>query len=171
MRELVRHLGIDWKLLLAQAVNFFVLLYVLKHFAYGPIIKMLHERRERIAEGERFRLKAEVALKESETEKEKILAGANAEALHTINKAQKQAQAVGSAMLKESSKKGETIILEAQKRTEEERIKMTERVLDDAGDLIKAGIAKVLGKMPAEEKNSGLVREALNELKANIKNI
>lgn len=171
MNELVAHLGIDWKLLLAQAVNFFVLLFILKRFAYVPIMKMLKDRRDRIAEGERFCAEAEEKLKSSGMEREKIIAGANSEALETIKKSQARAKELQVDILKESAQKGEAIIVEARKRTEEEKAKMNEKTFAHASELIKAGIARVIGKMPAEEKNAILIKEALNELEANAKNI
>ena len=45
MLELAEKLGLDWKLLLSQAVNFLVLLALLRQFAYKPLLKILKERR------------------------------------------------------------------------------------------------------------------------------
>lgn len=171
MNELISHLGVDWKLLLAQAVNFFALLYILKRFAYGPIMKMLKERRDRIMEGERFRAQSEENMKKSGEEREKIIANANTEALETVKKSQARAKELQNEMLKESAAKSDAIILEVRKRTEEERIKMSEKIFEGAGDLIKSGIARVIGKMPAEEKNQILIKEALAELKTQRKHI
>ncbi len=41
-------LGIDWKLLLAQLINFAILIGVLGYFVYTPILRLLDERRERV---------------------------------------------------------------------------------------------------------------------------
>ena len=46
--ELLTKLGIDWKLLLAQVVNFTILLGVLTYFVYRPLLNLLDARRERI---------------------------------------------------------------------------------------------------------------------------
>ena len=46
--ELLAKLGVDWKLLLAQVVNFTVLLAVLSLFVYRPLLRLIDERRERI---------------------------------------------------------------------------------------------------------------------------
>ena len=51
MQQLFAQLGIDWHLLLSQAVNFFLLLVVLRLFVYTPLLKLLHDRRARIEEG------------------------------------------------------------------------------------------------------------------------
>lgn len=46
--ELLQKLGVDWKLLLAQIVNFTILLAVLTFFVYRPLLRIIDERRERI---------------------------------------------------------------------------------------------------------------------------
>ena len=49
--ELLFQLGINWKLFLSQAVNFFILLGVLTFFVYKPLIKVIKERNQKISEG------------------------------------------------------------------------------------------------------------------------
>ena len=51
MQQLLDQLGINWSLLLSQAVNFALLLIVLRVFAYRPLLKLLHDRREKIEGG------------------------------------------------------------------------------------------------------------------------
>ena len=46
--ELLTKLGVDWKLLLAQIVNFTILLSILSFFVYRPLLRVIDERRERI---------------------------------------------------------------------------------------------------------------------------
>ena len=64
MAELIQNFGLDWRLLLAQAVNFFILLFLLKRFAYGPILNALKTRKTKIEEGIRFGKEAEKRLGE-----------------------------------------------------------------------------------------------------------
>lgn len=44
-------LGIDWRLLLSQAANFALLLIVLSIFVYKPLLKLMHDRQNKINEG------------------------------------------------------------------------------------------------------------------------
>jgi len=46
----IADLGINLPVLIAQLVNFTILLVILRLVAWGPLTKMLDERRERIAE-------------------------------------------------------------------------------------------------------------------------
>jgi F-type H+-transporting ATPase subunit b len=51
MSQLISQLGISWQLLLSQAVNFFLVLIVLRIFVYKPLLQLLHDRKNRIEEG------------------------------------------------------------------------------------------------------------------------
>ncbi|MEK7537956.1 MAG: F0F1 ATP synthase subunit B, partial [Patescibacteria group bacterium] len=51
MGELVSKLGIDWKLLLANTLTFFLVLWILRRFAYRPIMDVLDRRQKTIGEG------------------------------------------------------------------------------------------------------------------------
>src|SRR3990167_6951375 len=84
MSELLQHFGIEWKLLLAQLVNFGVLFFVLRKFAYGPLLGMLRERREKIAEGMRAAEESQQKLAEANREKDALLGEARKESVSLI---------------------------------------------------------------------------------------
>ena len=49
--EIFAKLGIDWKLLIAQAINFAVLFWVLRRYAYKTMLDFLEKRTVRIEKG------------------------------------------------------------------------------------------------------------------------
>ncbi len=51
MEQLFEAFGIDWRLILAQAVNFGVLLIALRYFLYTPVLKAIDERKKVVAKG------------------------------------------------------------------------------------------------------------------------
>lgn len=59
MSELFSNLGINGKLLFAQAVNFLLVLWLLNRFVFKKLIAHLEKRRERIAQGLELTEKAE----------------------------------------------------------------------------------------------------------------
>lgn len=166
MSELIRHFGIDWKILAAQIVNFFILLFILKRFAYGPILRMLKKRKEEIERGLKFTKDAEDRLEKIGEEKEAVLKEARGEALNIVSSAENTAKARKDEIAKEAIKKSEVIVLEAKRVIAEEKAKMGDEVYKEAGELVRLAVAKVLGKIPAEERDSKLIQEALQELKA-----
>lgn len=72
--------GIDWHLLVINAVNFGLLLAGLTYFLYKPVMRVLEERRERIAKGIADAEAAEARLEEIEASREARLADAGREA-------------------------------------------------------------------------------------------
>lgn len=165
MDEFIRHFGIDGKLLLAQAVNFLLLLFILKRYAYGPLLRMMKTRRDEIAKGIRFTRESEKKLSEIEILKDVTLKGARDEALSIVKKGEMNAEERKSEILLEAASKTETIVNEAQRRIREEEARMKEGVTAGAEDLVRLAVAKVLGKLPPEVRDPPLITEALAELK------
>ena len=165
MSELIRHFGIDWKLLLAQAVNFLILLFILKRYAYKPVLEMLNKRRREIEKGLEFTRSAEEKLKHISIEREEKLQEAREEALMIISTAEESSKKRKDKILNETNKKVETIVADARRLIEEKQKKSGEEILREAEGLVRLGIARVLGKKPAEERDRELIQEALNELK------
>lgn len=111
MAELFNKLGIDWKLLIAQLINFAILFWVLKRFAYQPILGVLEKRSKRIAQSledakkidtEMVALASEKerVVNEARTEAQKIIEGARADANSYLEKQREQAKADAAAVVK-----------------------------------------------------------------------
>lgn len=166
MEELIRHFGIDWKLLLAQAVNFFILLFVLLKFAYKPILAMLKKRKDEIEHGVLYTKEAEVKLREIDAVKEETAKKANTDALAIVTQAEETGKQKKEEIIREAHKKVESVVADARKLIEEEKAKMGDAVYKSASDLVRKGIEKVIREMPAGERDQKLIEEALKQLKA-----
>src|SRR4030081_1226541 len=106
VREVGETFGFDWKIFLSQVISFILVALVLRRFAYKPILAVLEERRQRIAEGLLNAEKIKQQLAEAEQRHAEILAKANAQAQKMIDDAResaahvaerKQQEAVGAA--------------------------------------------------------------------------
>lgn len=107
--ELIEKLGIDGKIILAQIVNFFLLLIVLYKFLYHPLLSVLDKRRVKIAQ----------SLKEAEA-----LAKKTAEADLEVEK-----------RMLEVKKEAATFRETAQREAEEERLKTKEQLVRQLEEL------------------------------------
>ena len=165
MQEFITHFGIDWKLFLAQIVNFGVILFVLRKFAYQPILNMLRVRREMIEGGLEMRKEAEKNLKESDEMRNRTLQQAHAEALGIVSRAEQIGKEKQEEILKQTDVKVEGIIGDARRMIEQEKEKMSDVVYSEAEQLVRLGIAHVIGKLTASERDNVLISEALSELK------
>ncbi|MBI4224709.1 MAG: F0F1 ATP synthase subunit B [Candidatus Sungbacteria bacterium] len=165
MSEFITHFGIDWRLLLAQAVNFFLLLFLLKKFAYKPILAMLAKRRHEIEKGFELRREAEKTLKEADELRERTLQQARADSLAMVNEAEQAGKKRQEEIVAEGIKKGEALVHDAKRIILQEKAIMGEEVYATAHELVRKGLEKVLGKMPAGERDKQLIHDALAELK------
>ena len=120
MSELLSKLGIDWRLLAAQLANFLILLFVLRRFAYKPLLKLLDERKQKIANGLANAQKAKSNLEEAEKERQEIISTAKKGASEIINLAETAAQKNREETLKEAKAGVEKIVTEARKQIDSE---------------------------------------------------
>src|SRR5262245_54353162 len=78
--QIARTFGVDWAHLLSQIISFSIICFLLYRFAYRPILKVLAERRQLIAEGlaNSERIKAQLARTEIERQESMTQAAAQA---------------------------------------------------------------------------------------------
>lgn len=165
MVELLSQFGVDWRLLLAQVVNFGILIFLLKHYAYGPIIKVLRERREKIESGIKASEESERKLLLASEEKKQILIAAETEASKIVSAAASVALEESKSILENTHKKSNAIVDAGKKTVESDRLKLYDEVESHAHALIKKGLAATIGKMNASERDEVLITEALKTLR------
>jgi F-type H+-transporting ATPase subunit b len=95
-------LGINVTWLLAQVVNFGLLLFILWQFAYKPVLKMLNDRKQKIQESLDYseRVKREAAEQQKEFDR-------------TLEETRREMQAAVAAAAQSGEKERETILVQA----------------------------------------------------------
>ena len=158
--------GVNWQLFISQLVAFIVVALVLKKFAYKPVLDMLEQRRERIAQAEANAEKIQLELAETKTERDKVLAEANQKAEQLIADAKEAARQVGEAEGQKAVKQAEEIIRKAREATEADRDRMMTELRAEIGRLVVDTTAKVSGKVLTSEDQQRLIDETNRELAA-----
>lgn len=131
MEEIIKAFGIDQRLIIIQIVNFAILATALGYFLYQPVLKLLREREEKIAQGLKDAELASKAKSEADAEKQVVLSAAHKEAEAVSERAKtsakqteaelvEAAQAKAAAILKDAEAKGEQAKAEAIKASEKE---------------------------------------------------
>ena len=144
MSELFYQLGIDWRLLASQAVNFAILLTVLRLFAYKPIMKLLKGRAEKIALGLAYTKEAEGKLREmNEMVKEKMKA-VDAESLRLAKDAEARAKILEAKLLEEARAKERALMVEAEAMIETKAHEARAKVEREAALLVRSAVAKTV---------------------------
>lgn len=161
MSELLTKLGIDWKLLIAQIVNFLVLLFVLWKFAYGPIVAMLEKRQKKIEQGLADADKAQKNLEKSEERQKEILKKARTEAKEIVEKAHLQAEKSKSEISASAKVQAGKIIASAKEEIEREKEKTIAEIKAEIGGLVVSAAEKIISEKIDDKKDKELIEESL----------
>src|SRR3989338_4005309 len=136
MAQVLSTFGIDWRLLIVNAVNFALVLLALWYFLYAPVMKMLEERRQRVAQGVRDAQAAAAGRAAARAAGGGVLAAAGKEA----DQVMAAARAAGTAKERELAQKGEAAaalaVREAQARAEGVKARAIEEGRQEGGKLI-----------------------------------
>ena len=164
MQELLNTFGLEWPKFLAQLILFIIVYFVLKKFAFGPIIAMLEERRKLIEEGQLNAQKIKKHLAEAEKRHADILAQANVEAQKLIDQARESAAHVADKKMQEAVASAEQMIAKAREASALEYERSMEQLKRELGHLVVETTAKVTGKVLTADDQKRLQEEAARQL-------
>ena len=166
MGETLTQLGISWPKLIAQMVNFAIILFVLWKFAYRPVLKLLEDRRQRVAEAMANAEKAKADLARAEGARQEILNQANAQATKLIEEARAAAARVQEQETQKAIAAAKDIVEKARQATEAEHARMLADLRREVGRLVVATTGRVVGKTLTPDDQQRLANEATRELAA-----
>ena len=145
MSELFAAFGVNWKLLLVQAINFGLLLSLLTYFLYKPILRIIDERQRKIAEGVETAEAADQKLADAKVESEELVGSAAREAEALVASARSRADERGAEIVKAAEARAAATTKEAAERAEEAKrqvMKESEREIARAAMLAAEKILK-----------------------------
>lgn len=164
MKETLDALGIYWPKLIAQMVNFAIVLFILWKFAYRPVLKILEERRQKVAEAMINAQKAREELARTEAQRQQVLAETNAQANKLIEEARAAAARVQEQETQKAIREAEQIVSKAREAAALERIRMLADVKRELGRLVVTTTSKVTGKVLTAEDQRRLNEETTRVL-------
>jgi F-type H+-transporting ATPase subunit b len=160
MSELVHSLGIEWKILVAQIINFGILFYVLKRFVIGPIMQILDKREARLASDRKMSEEIAQTTLEAEVMKEKLLKEARESSEKVIKSAEAVAKRVHDELVAEARREFEVIVSTGRRVLDEDRRRLEAELKREAGDLIARAVEKAVGESLDKHAHEKLVDEA-----------
>lgn len=121
MQQLFAAFGIDWRLLLIQGINFALLLFLLSRYLFKPMMRIIDERRAKIAEGIAAGERAERELAAAKEESEGIVGSAAREAEGLVASARKNAEERSLGIVRAAEEKAHALLLDAAAQAEESK--------------------------------------------------
>jgi len=119
MNEVFAAFGIQWQLLLAQAVNFGIVLVALTYFLYKPVLKLLASRQDAITQGIKNAEAAAAARKDIEEKRVGILSVAESEAEEIIGRATDAGKREREALVRGGEGRAEALLRGAEAQAKE----------------------------------------------------
>ena len=162
--EILTSLGIDPAVILAQAVNFFALLAILSFFIYKPILKLLDERKERIAKAEEHAQLVEDKLARAEELTHKELKKAQHKAQEIIAASKEAANQQGEELIKNAKEKVGKIVEEGRAVIMKEKDAAAKQIQTEVGEIIILATEKLLSREIKIEDQNKFVEEAITEV-------
>jgi F-type H+-transporting ATPase subunit b len=160
---LLGQLGIDWKLLLSQAVNFFILLLVLWQFVYKPLIRIIKERNKKITEGLTKAAEADTRLKEIDNIAKDRIKTAEQQSLGIIQDTQERAKELEITLQKKAEEKQAQVLLKIAENYKKQQEEIKRLVFAEAGNLVKKAIVKTVELNP-KAVDEALIEKAISEI-------
>jgi F-type H+-transporting ATPase subunit b len=146
MESIITTFGVDWRLLLINIGNFALLMAGLWYFLYGPVMKMLEERRQKVIKGVDDAEASTRARQEIESERSGVLARAAQEADEALARARAAAAARERELVEEAGRRAEGIVAQAEAQAKEEKARAITESRDEVAKLIVLGMEKAMAR-------------------------
>jgi len=158
--EIVEKFGLDWAKFISQVIIFVAVYTILKKFAFGPILAMLEQRRQRIADGEAKLEKISKDLAEAEKNAQDLIDKANESANRTIKEAGDSAKILAEKRQQEAIHEAGQILAKAREAATLEHEQLMSQLKREFGRMVSDATSRVTGKVLTGDDQSRINQEA-----------
>lgn len=161
-------LGINIGYLFMQILGITILILLMKGLAYDPILRVLEERKAKIAKGLEDARQAAIARDNADAEAKKILDEARAEAAKMRQEAAVQAEETADGIVAQANEDAKSIVETAQHDAEEERNRILADARNQIASIAIAAANKLVGEALDESRQRKLVADFFSKVPADL---
>ncbi len=163
MDKAVEALGLNLPQLIAQIANFFVLLVILRLTLYKPILKMLDERKQKIAEGLNAAeiARAEAAAAQANIQDQLVIARKDGQEI--VAGAQAIATRIQAEAREQSNRDRDVALERARSEIQLERDRAIAELRGEFADITVSAAEKVINQSLDRQSHQRIIDEALAE--------
>ncbi|MEO6044262.1 MAG: F0F1 ATP synthase subunit B [Tepidiformaceae bacterium] len=163
MDKAVEALGLNLPQLIAQIANFFVLLVILRLTLYKPILRMLDERKQKIAEGLNAAeiARAEAAAAQANIQDQLVIARKDGQEI--VAGAQAIATRIQADAREQSNRDREVALERARSEIQLERDRAIAELRGEFADITVSAAEKVINQSLDRQSHQRIIDEALAE--------
>ncbi len=163
MESLLHSFGIEWKLLIAQAINFGILVFVLWKLVYKPILKVLDERTSSAKDAEAKSSSIESKLEEIKALEEATLSEARSRGKEIIKETEAASVVLRAKLEKDATEAASKVVREAEARMKSEQDKINAELKAEMKEIVATAIEATVGKYLNSDAKHKLAEEASKE--------
>lgn len=165
MESIIQTFHIDWKLMIAQLVNFAIVASVLWYFAVRPLIKKMEERSLAVKKTFDDSQKAEENVKQSEAQKAELLKEGKKQAQAIIQEAVQEAEEKSNALVAEAQEKTDKVIMEAKAKIEKQKQTIIAEAKKELSDIVIEGIKRLSLENIDAKTQEKILNKSIDDLK------
>lgn len=162
--DLLTNLGIDWRLFIAQSINFIILLVLLRKFLYKPLISMLDKREARLKKGLELTDAMEAKTKKMAEEHALVIREARGEAERIIGAALLQADTSRAELIETARTESKRIVEEGKTILVEQQRVLIETAKKEVATLVVEATCKVIAELDGSAPDSEKLNAAVTRL-------
>jgi F-type H+-transporting ATPase subunit b len=164
-------LGINLGYLIMQILIITIMLLLMKGLVYKPILRILDERKARIAKGLEDARQAAIARDNADVEAKKILDTARQEASKIRQEAVAQAEETAKAIESRANEEARGIVAGAADSAEEERNRILSELRGQVAAISIAAANKLVGESLDEKRQHVLIADFFSKVPAGVEGL
>lgn len=164
--ELIEKLGVDLKLLIANIINFALLLWILGRFVYKPVLALLEKRRKMVEKSVEDAKQAEALLADIEKTRLEAISKIKIQSVQMLEKAAKRTEVVKKQITDTAHKEASLMIEQAKYQIAMEKSRMMKEMELEVAQLIVVGTSRILEREFSSDDQKRLEKEALEQFTA-----
>ncbi|MBT4209749.1 MAG: F0F1 ATP synthase subunit B [Candidatus Komeilibacteria bacterium] len=163
--EILELFGVDWKLLIAQLVNFLIVVGVLWFFALKPLTKTMQKRNDEISKGLSDAKSAEERLEQVEKEVKEKLIATKGDASAILEEAKKLSENTKQENLTKTKEEVAKLIEKAKEQIASEKDSMVNEIKGEVSGMVVTALEKILSQGISKDLDKKYIDKVLKDLK------
>lgn len=164
MAAILQTLGIDWQILLAQVINFVIVMVLLAKFVYKPLLKLIDDRREAVKRSMEQVAEIERQKQESESSRQATLLKADQEAGAILARAKADAEEMKAKILASAQTEADQIRIKGEQQLEDERTHVFHDVQDTMAKVVITLSERIIRREFSDADQKRLMKDLETEL-------
>ena len=164
--QIATQFGLDWWKFFAQVIIFLAVYSILKAKAFGPILAMLEQRKQRIADGEAKLEKIAKDLADAEANSKAILDKANSEGDRLVKEAGESAKSLAEKKQQDAIHEAGQIMAKAREAAQLEHEQLMSQLKREFGRMVSDATSRVTGKVLNDGDKATINSETVAQVSA-----